>query len=432
LLRRIALLGAAAFGGLALTLAAALVHLLRVPSEVRPIAEPGRHTVRILATRQVVPGPGLPAGLALGASNNNLDAVRHDDGFVYLAFRTAPHHFANPETRIVVLRSRDEQRWQLDGEFSLGHDLREPRLLSYHGRLVLFVSKLGSNPLAFEPKGMARAVREEGRWSKLVPFGPEGAIGWRARTLDGVPALVAYQGGGSAYGPGETRMRIDLYRSDDGLDWRLWDPAHGPLYEGGGGEADLGRAGDDDYFGVIRVESGDDRGYGSRLCRAPADRPAEWRCRSDPRKYDSPFVFAQDGEVYLLGRRNLRGDGRFDRGVGPAHGPLRILRTVWNHLSYSLARKRCALWRFVPETEPGEAARDPAVRLAFVLDLPSRGDTCFAAVLAGERPDERIVYDYSSPLDGDDLRWIEGQRGETRIYRHALRFEPRDGASPGG
>ncbi|NNL65696.1 MAG: hypothetical protein HKP30_05595, partial [Myxococcales bacterium] len=365
----------------------------------------------------------LPDGLAPGASNNNLDAVRHDDGFVYLAFRTAPHHFANRETRIVVLRSRDERSWQRDAEFALGHDLREPRLLSHQGRVVLFVSKLGSDPLDFEPQGMVRAVREAGRWSELAAFGPERTIGWRARKLDGVPALVAYQGGGTAYGPGETRMRIDLFRSDDGLDWRLWDPEHGALYEGGGGEADFDRA-QGDWFGVIRVESGDDRGYGSRLCRAPADHPARWRCRTDPRKYDSPFVFAHDGEVYLLGRRNLRGDGRFDRGVGPSQGPLRLLRTAWNHLSYSTARKRCALWRFVPEAG-AEGGDDPAVRLAFVLDLPSRGDTCFAAVLAGERPGERVVYDYSSPLDGDDPRWIEGQRGETRIYRHVLRFRPR-------
>ncbi|MBW2316438.1 MAG: hypothetical protein JRH10_19920 [Deltaproteobacteria bacterium] len=419
MLRRVALIAAGCAGLLLLTLAAAAVFLLRVPEEATPPAEPGRHTVQVVETRPIVPGPGLPDGLALGASNNNLDAVRHGDGFVYLAFRTAPHHFANTETRIVVVRSRDELSWELDHEFALGHDLREPRLLSHGDRLVLFVSKLGSDPLAFEPAGMVRAVRETGRWSELAPFGAERTIGWRARTIEGTPALIAYQGGGTAYGAEETRMRIDLFRSDDGLDWRPWDPEHGPLYEGGGGEADFARSADGDYFGTVRVESGDDRGFGSRVCRAPAAHPARWRCRPDPRKYDSPFVFAHDGEVYLLGRRNLRGDGRVDQGVGPSSGRLQILRVAWNHLNYSLARKRCALWRFVPDPEADDGV---GLRLAFVLDLPSRGDTCFAAVLSGRRPEERIVYDYSNPLDGPDPRWIEGQRGETRIHRHVLRF----------
>ena len=60
-----------------------------------------------------------------------------------------------------------------------------------------------------------------------------------------------------------------------------------------------------------------------------------------------------------------------------------------------------------------------------MLDLPSRGDTCFPAVLEGDAPNERVVYNYSSPIDGPDLPWYLGQRGPTLIYRHVLRFEPR-------
>ncbi len=384
------------------------------------VAEPGPHRVRVVDTRAIVPGPGLPPELPLGSANNNLDAVRANDGAVYLALRTAPHHFANPDTKILVLRSRDEVHWQLDASFALGHDLREPRLLAHAGRVVLFVSRLGDDAFAFEPDGMSRAQRDrDGRWSDLEPFGPPGAIGWRARHVAGVPALITYEGGGSAYGAGMPEMRIDLWRSADAITWRKWAADGRPLYAGGGGEADFARSASGDFFGVIRVESGDERGWGSRLCRAPGDAPTRWRCRSDVRKFDSPYVFAHDGEVYLVGRRHLRGDGRFDRGIGPETGRLRVLRTLWNHIGYSFARKRCALWRFVEEDA---AADGVGLRLAYVIDLPSRGDTCFAAVLAGERPDERVVYDYSSPLTGRDVRWIEGQLGETRIYRHVLRF----------
>lgn len=91
-----------------------------------------------------------------------------------------------------------------------------------------------------------------------------------------------------------------------------------------------------------------------------------WTCVSDPKKYDSPLVFALDGETYVVARRNRTLDGRYDVAEG-----LRFLHGVRNELSYIREAKRCSLFRFVP----GET------RLAFVLDLPSRGDTCFPSLL---------------------------------------------------
>ncbi|HSF03238.1 MAG TPA: hypothetical protein VLA62_09515 [Solirubrobacterales bacterium] len=44
-------------------------------------------------------------------------------------------------------------------------------------------------------------------------------------------------------------------------------------------------------------------------------------------------------------------------------------------------------------------------------------------MLEGARPDERVVYDYSCALEGPDPAWLQGQRGETFIFRHVLRFE---------
>ncbi|MGE4605238.1 MAG: hypothetical protein AAEJ52_00685 [Myxococcota bacterium] len=405
------------FRSLAVLLAASvsIVGILLWPeAESAVTATPGPHRVRVVETRQVIPSANLPDNLKLGAANNNLDAVRHTDGFVYLAFRTAPHHFASPATRIVVLRSLDERQWTFERSFALATDLREPRLLSVDAELFLYVSRLGSDPLAFEPQGMSMSVRSStGTWSELEPFGFDGMIGWRTRHVVGVPAMLAYRGGEMTYEFGEPRQRIDLLRSDDGRDWRLWDPDHGAVYIGGGGEADFAQAGNGRFYGVIRAEAGDEHGWGSRVCTAPAEYPARWTCRSDPLKYDSPFAFAHAGVVYLVARRNLRGDGRFDRGIGPAEGPWRGLRSIWNQLNYSTSRKRCSLWRFEPD----------GPRLAFVLDLPSRGDTCFPAVLPGSRPGQWVIYDYSSPLDGTDPRWIQGQRAETRIYRHVLLFD---------
>lgn len=406
-------------GAILLIIAVPLVVLWPLAIEIPPETRPGPHQVDLVETRPIIPGATLPPGLGLGHANNNLDAARTADGEVFLAFRTAPHHFASPDTRIVVLRSRDELHWDLDATFYLGHDLREPRLLPIDHQLLLFVSRLGADALAFEPAGLSRAIRgTDGTWSPLEPAGPPGAIGWRARRLGDVPVLVTYEGGGSAYGALMPDMRVDLWRGIDGPAWTRWNQIEAPLYRGGGGETDFAVNGSGDLLGVVRVESGDEQGWGSRLCRAPVHAPTQWRCRSDARKYDSPFAFAHDGEVYVVARRHLRGDGRFDRGFGPEQGVGRVLRTLWNHASYSTSRKRCSLWRFVAAPDGDERHLD----LAFVLDLPSRGDTCFPSVIPGSAPDEWIVYDYSSPLDGPDVRWIQGQLGETRIYRHTLRF----------
>ena len=99
--------------------------------------------------------------------------------------------------------------------------------------------------------------------------------------------------------------------------------------------------------------------------------------------------------------------GIYDVGWGPA-----VLHRVLNELEYISAGKRCSLWRFA----------DGGKRLAFVLDLPSRGDTCFPSVLSGPTDDSKIVYDYSSDIYGPDVAWSVGQRAPTYVYRHELRF----------
>jgi hypothetical protein len=85
------------------------------------------------------------------------------------------------------------------------------------------------------------------------------------------------------------------------------------------------------------------------------------------------------------------------------------------YLAYITQAKRCSLWRHDRETG----------KVGFVLDLPSRGDTCFASVLPGDAPDRLVVYDYSSDITGPELPWTAGQRRPTYIYRHVLELAPR-------
>ena len=388
----------------------------QAPYAPTPTPEADAERVALVETRRVVPSDGLPAEVRVMDANNNLDVVRHSDGRVYLAFRSAPNHFASPDTEIVVVSSKDEQSWEYEARFTMGTDLREPRLLSIGGRLFLFVSKLGKRPYAFEPAGALVAEKSadgEGgaRWGDLEELSLPGYIVWRVKAARGEAWMSAYRGGGNIYRFMGEPIAVSLFRSKDGRNWQPADPAHADVFQGGVSEAEFEFAPDGGLLAVGRNEAGDDRyGYGSVVCEAPPGAPASWSCQGDPRKYDSPLMFTHAGEVYLVGRRTNNEDGAYDRGFGWGG-----LRSIVNQLAYISTAKRCSLFHVV---------RSP-LHVAFVMDLPSRGDTCFPARVDTDDPDAVVLYNYSSDITGPDVAWSVGQRRPTYIYRHVLRFRSR-------
>jgi hypothetical protein len=379
-----------------------------------PVAEPDADRIMLVETRRVVPSAGLPPEVRPMPANNNLDVVRHSDGRVYLAFRSAPSHFASADTVVYVVSSADERSWDFEARFAVGTDLREPRLLSLDGRLFLYVSKLGQQPFAFEPQGVWLSERtthaRSSRWSELEALDLPDHIVWRTKTVNGRGWMSAYRGGGNIYSFSADPLAVGLFTSTDGRRWLPADPARPYVYDGGVSEAEFEFDADGTLFAVGRNEAGDDRnGFGSIVCQAPPNAPAQWSCSSDARKFDSPLMFSHGGEVYLVARRTANGDGAYDRGFG-----FGALRSIVNQLDYISTAKRCSLFHFI------KAER----RVAFLLDLPSRGDTCFAGALPGERPDEVVLYNYSSDIDGPDVAWSVGQRRPSYVYRHVLRFRP--------
>jgi hypothetical protein len=374
-----------------------------------PASEPGPEVVRVLETRRVFPDGAAPAGVELQDASNNLDVTRHD-GRVWLAFRTAPSHFASARAGLYVVSSDDERTWRLEGHWALGRDLREPRLFSADGELRLYASTLGSNPLAFEPGEVRLATRgADGPWSDLTPIDLPGRIAWRVRRLGEATVMLAYRGGEHLYRFDGEPMQVELLTSIDGARWSPLG-ARGAVYEGGATEADAALDARGDLWAVGRDEAGDAFARGSIVCRAPAEDRARWSCARDVRKFDSPLVFTHGGEIYLLARRTTAAGGVYDVGWGQG-----AVGTIASELRYSFTGKRCSLFRIVRDAG--------APRVAFVLDLPSRGDTCFPAMV---EEDERTiaVYDYSSDVDGPDVVWNVGQRSPTHLYRHVLRFEP--------
>ena len=100
---------------------------------------------------------------------------------------------------------------------------------------------------------------------------------------------------------------------------------------------------------------------------------------------------------------NVTEDGHYDLDkdeLPPADQYTRYQLEYWGK------PKRCSVWRV-----------DPVAReVGAWVDLPSRGDTCFpeAIPLGGGR---FLVFNYTSPLDGEDVGWATGQTGPTLIYR---------------
>ena len=346
---------------------------------------------------QLVPGPAA-AGVDVLRANNNLDLCWFE-GRLYLAWRTAPSHFASPRARLEVSSAADPAGpWRHETTVAFGADVREPRLVADGATLQLFCMELGGDPKRFQPRRVHRVTRAAGAWARGVVAIDEPIVPWRFRHLDGRWVLSSYRGAEQMYGPAPAAPTVELRFSDDLLAFSEPLALHR-----GGTECELVRLPDGRWLGVTRNE-GPGR-FGSDLLVGPS--LGELRVHPRPEKLDSPNLFLWDGRPWLLARRSPGRAGRYD--VAPHWLPgslgIRVNQALW-----SLGRKRSALWQLDPDG-PG---------LRWALDLPSRGDTAFAAQVAG--PDGSLLLaDYTSPESAGDPRWVRGQFGPTVIQLLALR-----------
>ncbi len=357
----------------------------------------------------IVPGDELPAEIVVQDSNNNLDVVRHDGG-LFLAFRTGPSHFASPEVQLHVVRSDDDgESWVFETTVDRDTDLREPRFLSLGDRLFVYFAVLGEAAIGFEPQGTMVTERlPSGEWTEPEWIFETGFIPWRIHLFDDVPYLLGYVGGENIYEVDGEPVEVYWLTTRDGRDWQPVVAGQPIVLVGGSSETDLTFLDDGGIVAVSRNEAGDELGFGMKICRAEANDLGRWTCVADPRKYDSPLVFRHGQRVFLIGRRNLTETGFFDLGYDNLN---RAQQYLQYQLDYSNRPKRCSLWEVDPES----------LKVRFLVDLPSRGDTCFASILE-EGPNAYSVFNYTSPLDGPDVAWQRGQAGQTLIYRVDLTF----------
>lgn len=160
-------------------------------------------------------------------------------------------------------------------------------------------------------------------------------------------------------------------------------------------------------WGVMRNEDGDDSGFGSRIFFASkSSYYQDWQLfpanASDPNIFESPRMFAHDGELYLIARRDL--NPPFQRASRLL--PFTVQKYI-NLAEYSERAHTTALWKLNRQTKT----------LEWIIDLPGCGDTAFPSILK-IGPKRYLVANYSSPLKHTNWSWIHGQTSSegTQIY----------------
>lgn len=352
--------------------------------------------VHISELLQLVPG-AASAGVECLPANNNLDLCRFE-GRLYLAWRTAPTHFASAKARIEVSSAPDiDGPWRHETTVALSADVREPRWVDDGARLHLFFMELGTDPKRFQPRGTHRVSLSSSGWTAVPVDIEPGSVPWRIRRLAGRWAMLGYRGGERMYGPRPVDPTVELRWSDDLATWS--DPID---VHHGGIECELVQLNGGRFVGVTRNEGpvrfGSDLLTGTDIARLAAT-PIR-------RKLDSPNLFLWNGEPWLIARRSTAFDGAYDLAprLVPGSLAIRINQVVW-----SVTHKRSALFRLDPD----------APMLDWVADLPSRGDTSFGAVVI-EDDGSLLVADYTSARNVGDVSWVRGQLRPTVI--NALRI----------
>lgn len=354
----------------------------------------------ISAMSPLVPGPGLPADLAVDDANNNLDIARYGDRF-FLGFRTAPHHWATDSARIHIVSSADRESWTHEATFDLdGRDLREPRFLVLGDRLLFYFFEAEDSASGFAPLSIRASERgSDGTWSESRAIFEPGYVVWRAKVRAGRAWMSVYRGS-ELYEESGGVQRTRLLTSEDGLNWTSVSGEASPISVGGTSECAFEIDDQGNLVAVVRIEA-----RGSIVCTAPAERLERWDCTESAYRHDSPILFREGGQVYALARRSL--GGPMER--GPGWWPDRV-RFLWAQLRYWFTRKRTTLYEVDAEQR----------RMVPLIDLPSRGDTAFAGVV---RLDDGSWWgaNYTSPLDGIDPPWVVGQSRPTHIVSFDLK-----------
>ncbi len=330
-------------------------------------------------------------------ANNYLD-ITYFKGKYYLAFRTAPTHFASKKTLLVVLSSADRRYWTVETQFAFGADIREPRFCVLGDTLLLYFFIGGTKPLKFEPREICLAKTNGSGWSGAQNIGLDGYVPWRVRSRNDTLFMSAYYGK-NLY---EKNHRADLriFISTNGNKWQpISKSPQIDLPHAEEGEFIFGS--DSCFYAVVRLESN-----GALVCKGQNCAIDQWETKRTKYKYDSALLFEHNSDIYLVSRRNLDGEmDKIKKRKNDTHGRMR------NLIRYSITKKVTALFKLDKEN----------LTLHHVLDFPSTGDNAFPAIVKLDDKNYWLM-NYSSDITKRKKSWLVGQFSKTFIYETVLTF----------
>lgn len=362
----------------------------------------------------------LPKELPRQHSNNNLALARFQ-GHYYLAYRSAPTHFASPKTQMIVLSSKDDgQNWVIEKSIEAGTDLREPFFFELNGELHFTYMTLGKKMFKFEPGQSFQMVLKApgGEWTDALPVIPKGEMIWEIKVRTHpvlspdrpIAWMTSYEG--NHYQGTASNIRVNFRISKDGINWvPVRGDGNPTVYTGGVSEVAFEFDDHGNLFAIGRNEDGDSTGWGTQHFFANAVGLGSWefRAQSDSFRYDSPRMFKWKDKLFLVSRKDV--GGPFDRGARRFGFQF---QKWWYLIRYSLKPKAVALYELNTKTQ----------ELEEVTELPGAGDTAFPSIVQVNENEFKIG-NYTSPLNKKRWKWIRGQlsRFGTGIYWVSLRLE---------
>lgn len=346
----------------------------------------------------------------------------------------------------------------------LEFDLREPFFFVLNGKLHFYFQQVEGKPMAFNSLRTWHMELDGARFGKPDPVLAPKEHFWeiQARREGGreIAYLSSYSGAHYVVNHDERNNAVHFRKSTDGVHWVPVDDK--PLvYRGGASEAAFVFApGLDRLWMVLRLDDGDDHGWGALVGTAKLESLGTWElpARADPRRFDSPRLFAHGSAVYLIARQNIcaGADGKWDLGkncpfdrqfvgqdekaaaqaregiFGKIRRKLMSLKEVstahadengvtlganpgvslqYEYTYYFDLPKRTMLYRLNRETG----------RFEEIVSLPSAGDTAFPSIEPlGDKM--FLVANYSSSLSHPDWSWRDGQQSRSGIYLVTLTF----------
>ena len=165
--------------------------LLMIFLWVNPFAQ--KQSVDPIGWEQLIPSDKIDEKVECLRGNNNLDAIQYHDKY-YVAFRTAPSHFASKKTKLYIISSNDLESWEYEHEIHMGSDMREPRFAVYKDTLFFYFFQGGEVPWKFEPQHVWMSYLDNGNWAKNRNLNMDGYVPWRLRTRSDTLYLSSYNG----------------------------------------------------------------------------------------------------------------------------------------------------------------------------------------------------------------------------------------------